>query len=1093
MHREATKTDLQKQDEEFQRLVRPSPKQKPPRHDLRRERVDLESDPDNEDPSDKKDRSRNFKDIGGSVIARLVHRARTERIPARSRETGDVVQISPKTLKERPGEYEVVEPEEESSKTEGIEPKEEEPEAKPEGPTESSKRTKFYQDAGNALRDLAQGDPKLTNKLKDFGRPDSQISGLAKENPDFPAAKLFPGVTLPKGLNTLGDIKEALANAVKPSKKTKAPSTKPPPAEVPQESPEAKAQTEEPPSATEEPPAAPKKKEPPKPPSPRAQAPQEAPEAKEPPTKAKAPKSKKGPGTPPQKPEAKPEAQKPQRPKEEGDLESPKSGVEVLDHIPTKAELYQIKKPPRREVSSDERQAALSLLMDTFPPNISSELIAKNIHPDDVRELVRSYGAAKAAGPKNLDRLVSTVSKVYQTDPDEVDPPTEGLNAQGATVSFDQLTPEEQAEATLKHQLQVSALSLAAHDILTDKLSQKGAISGRARVPSNLASTLADNILRPPDPSNVAAIASETFKAALEGGGGSLSSKSAKALLTRISKYPGAKEIATAYMQAADYTQAKTEFLDSAEISEWDRPGKIVKGLGKAEEFFRKRNAEYGTSGEHPAARMFRQRVVNRLNALDPTKAKAVRGRLAELEKSEYADQVKDWHEAMKGYLERKKEHAQAHAEYLSNPQGKSPPGPFLDIAPTEPAKPAHSFDKEEGSKLWSDLREPSKKPKPAKPATPKTLESTETPEQIAAVADEAWDKAQQEQGKTASAVDRFTYSLRSVMAPSAKTSVYHGIDPKTNRPKAYEGWSQFHQRDFGEKDVQAILASAQDWLKSPLLTVAVNEMVPDAKLRAALDLAIYTGPYNGAIPAKTYDELLAKFAGVKEPGRGETLLTKTADFKTENVFLAVYGPTPIDERVLKALEGPKFTFIDASGTVFEDGTIEPRLVRQGSVGAGPGYVGETLVRINFPEGSSDAALKIATDVLGSLRLRAEKVTASYTPSSRAADESSFIPTPSDPLESRLSMKASTEIRKFAALAAKTNPKLAFDMLAFADHVAEEEGAQKPEEASEAKGQQKEASNRFASLRSLIIRQASSLDASQRGPWLPVLQALKDL
>ncbi len=1087
MHREATKTDLQKQDEEFERLVRPSPKLKPPRHDLRRERVDFESDPDNDDSSDKKDRSRNFKDIGGSIIARLVRRARDERIPAKSRETGKIVQISPNTLKERPGEYEVVEPEEDGSKAESVEPEEKGPEKeKTEGPTETSKRTKFYQEAGNALHELARSDPKLTNKLKDFGRPDSQISGFVKENPDFPASKLFPGIALPKGLNTLGDIKEALANAIKPTKKTK----KPIPAEG---TPEVEVQKEEQPSATEKTPAEPKKKGPPKPPSPKDQVPKGEPEAKEPSLETKVPKSKKGPGAPPQKPEAKPEAPKPPRPKEEGDIEPPKPGeVEVLEKLPTRAELYQIKKPQRREVSSDERQASLSLLMDTFPPNISSELIAKNIHPDDVNELVRNYSAARAAGPKNLDRLVSTVSKVYQTDPDEVEPPTEGRNTQGETVSFDQLTPDEQAESTLKHQLQVSALSLAAHDILTDKLSQKGVISGKTRVPSSLASALADNILRPPDPSNVAAIASETFKSALEEGGGSLSPKSAKALLAQISKYPGAKEIATAYMQAADYTQAKTEFLDSAEISEWDKPAKIVNSLGKAEEFFRKRNTEYGTSGEHPAARMFRQRVVNRLNALDPTKAKAVRGRLVELEKSEYADQMRDWHEAMKDYLKRKQEHSQAHAEYLSNPQGKSPPGPFLDVAPTEPSKPAHSFDKDEGSKLWSDLMGPSKKSKPIKPVAPKAPESTETPEQIAAVTDEAWEKAQQDQKRAASTVDRSTYSLCSVMAPSAKTSVYHGIDPKTNRPEAYEGWSQFHQRDFGEKDVQAILASAQDWLKSPLLTVAVNEMVPDAKLRAALDLAIYTGPYNGAIPAKTYDELLAKFAGVKEPGRGETLLTKTADFKTENIFLAVYGPTPIDERVLKALEGPKFTFIDASGTVFEDGTIEPRLVRQGSVGAGPGYVGETLVKINFPEGSSDAALKIATDVLGSLRLRAEKVTASYTPSSRAADESSFIPTPSDPLESRLSMKASTEIRKFAALAAKTNPKLAFDMLAFADHVAEEEGAQKPEEASEAKGQQKEASNRFASLRSLIIRQASSLDASQRGPWLPVLQALKD-
>jgi len=61
-----TKSDAEKEDEEVERLVRPEPKKKPPRNDLRRERV-RERDPDLEDKADAthdKDLSRNYKRIG---------------------------------------------------------------------------------------------------------------------------------------------------------------------------------------------------------------------------------------------------------------------------------------------------------------------------------------------------------------------------------------------------------------------------------------------------------------------------------------------------------------------------------------------------------------------------------------------------------------------------------------------------------------------------------------------------------------------------------------------------------------------------------------------------------------------------------------------------------------------------------------------------------------------------------------------------------------------------------------------------------------------------------------------------------------------
>lgn len=1016
MLREATKTDLQRHDEEAERLIRPRPKVKPPRHDLRRERIETEADSDLDDASDKKDRSQNYKNIGGSVLQRLVHRARTELVPARNRETGKVVQVSPATLKERPGDYEVVSPEDTESSEEV--PATETKDAPAE---DTSKRTQFYQQAGDALRELAKSDPKLSNKLKDFARPDSQIFGFAKEHPEFPASKLFPGVTLPKGVNTLGDVREALANASSGVKK-------------PKKKPESGA-------------------------NPKETTPKEGPAKTENST-----------------------------PSKEKDVPKP----EVPDQTPTKADLYQIKKPARREVFPEERQAAISLLVDTFPPEVSSELISKNLHPDDVRELVRNYSAAKVAGPKNLDRLVATVSKVYQPDPDSVEPPLKGRNAKGDTVSFDQLTPEEQAEATLSHQLQVSALSFAAKDMLTARLSQKGALSGKPRVPLALASSLAETVLRPP--SDVPKASQKAFREAL-GTAEFVSPKTANSLLTQLSKYPGAKQLATAYFQAADYTKAKEDFLDKAEISEWDKPKAIVQGLGKAEKFFASRNKAYGTFGEHPSAKVFRQRVINRLNALDPVKAKVVRTRLAELEKSEYEDQKVAWQEAMKAFLKRKQDHAREQAEYLADPKGKTPPGAFEDELPKEPLKPAHSFDKDEGSALWRSLTEEPKPSHPQKSKDPQDLRPSESPKQLEDLASKAWDKAQQDQVKIATVLDRFTYLSRSVMASSAKTSVYHGIDPKENRSDVSEGWTQFRQRDFNESNTQALLTSAKDWLGSPLLTVAVNDMAPDARFRAALDLAIYTGPYNGAIPAPVYNDLLARLKGV-------SAAVKTATYKTANVFLAVYGPTPVDTKVLKTLEAHKFAFRDASGTLFEDGTLEAQVVRQGSVGAYPGYVGETLVRINFPEGSSEVALKGVTAALDALRLKSNEVTANYVPSSRAADESSFMPTAESFIltpDQRGNLfetlflarvKDSQKLRKLASRAAKVDPKLALDLLAFADHLTEREISSV--ESSLSKNAQKEASSRYSSLRSLIIRQAFSVDASQREPWLPVLQALKD-
>lgn len=70
MDKSSTKTRAEREDQESERLVRKAPKYKPSRHDKKRERVDSESDPDLS-KSDK-DLSMNYKNVGGSVVARCI-------------------------------------------------------------------------------------------------------------------------------------------------------------------------------------------------------------------------------------------------------------------------------------------------------------------------------------------------------------------------------------------------------------------------------------------------------------------------------------------------------------------------------------------------------------------------------------------------------------------------------------------------------------------------------------------------------------------------------------------------------------------------------------------------------------------------------------------------------------------------------------------------------------------------------------------------------------------------------------------------------------------------------------------------------------
>lgn len=114
--RRATKDHYERENEQAERLVRPAPKIKPPRHDLRREEMETDSDPDLD--SKDKDLSENYKDVGGSVSARVLSRWRTadadraNLVKVKHKETGHTTYVTKETLKEKGGDYEVLQNEE---------------------------------------------------------------------------------------------------------------------------------------------------------------------------------------------------------------------------------------------------------------------------------------------------------------------------------------------------------------------------------------------------------------------------------------------------------------------------------------------------------------------------------------------------------------------------------------------------------------------------------------------------------------------------------------------------------------------------------------------------------------------------------------------------------------------------------------------------------------------------------------------------------------------------------------------------------------------------------------------------------------------
>lgn len=940
MHRLGTKDHHERYEEEADRLVRPNTKVKPPRHDLRREKIQPDKDPDTKDPSDAKDRSMNYKNVGGSatVVARfrapetVVRRflAKKDRIPAKSRETGQTVTISPNTLKERPDKYEAIDPKE---------PKEEKSPAKQED---------FYYPDNPA--DFVPSTPKAP-KAPEVEEPQKREEDFYY--PDFPSE---PSTPKPKSKG-------------KGKKKPEAPvedkANEPEPKEVPKEQAPAPSVEDklEAPAETKAPPEVPEKPQTPAPEMPETQ-----PEPVEDTTEED---SEEDGGETPQG-EAPPETPKPE---------------------PSVTEKAGIAPPKRREVSVQERREALNAVLGSFPPETAAKVIAANLHPDDLKVLIRKYNAAKiSANVGDPSKFAEKVAEFYQPDPTKVAPPKEW-----GGKSLKAMTPEEQSEATRQYQVQQVALSLAAKDALTKTLSNPGKLLGKAQIPKEMASKLASLMLSKVPPEQSSRVADQIFDQTLkEGKLDKLGDGAIKKLLSQVSGNPVAKKAATAWLQANDYQAAKQKFLTSGDISEWDSPGSILNGLRKANQYFTDRSKVYGSEHEeHPASSMFRRRLLSRLQSLSPKRASEVQRLLPKLEMTEYHDKKRAWGAKFKDWEKRREAYESALDSHKQDPKNVEHPGEFTEEEPVKPSKPLTSIDTEDGESMWEE-------------ALNKKVSSDST------------------------------YPEDTMMG--SKTSVYHGIAPVA---VTYPGWEQPHQREFGEAEAKKVLAEAKDWLSSPILTVAMDGSVPDAKFRAALDYALLST--NHRVDPVQYNELLAKLSGlpaptvVKDPQGNLGEVKQAADSGSRR------HPLP------KEAVNPKY---------HREGFIE-----------------------NLDEYKAEAVLTPETQEKAKKLLGAWK---DMKPSSILTSLGLVKKTAAAPFKPTAGMKASKELRKFATRV--SDMTLAFDMLSFADHLAEEE-----EKTQQYSDQRLASESKLVALRSNLIRKAAELDPTIQAAIKPILQAIKDL
>ena len=823
----ATKTDPEREDEEADRLVRPAPKKKPPRRDRRREQMDLERDPDLTKGESDPDMSLNYKDVGASAARVLRRWAKQKLVPVRHKDTGEVVMVSPETLKdtEKSKDYEPLKDEEKQKAIADAKAKEEKTKEKAKKKEEKGKDEKGEGEVTpeQAAAEVQEWMGKGEHKKGAFKRflsaiPTSHEDATGEPTVMDPETKKrvsfekLPPVAQKNLIDAYTSKQEEAKAGRAERKRGKA-------AVVAMEGldPEVRKAFETLADPNSE--AALKVSE-------FAEQGKEAghtldeihPEKLFPELKGKLPKNIASVG-------------------QISRIVHDASGYNAM----TGAAKAGISEPKRREVTDEERQASLLLISETFPPDVAADIIIQDLHPDDAMSMARSYHAAKAEPVKDLKEYAKKASEHFETDTGRIKPPKKWEGK-----PFNLLSSEQKAEAMRQHQMQVLAASFAAKEKVAHELSMPGP-SGKPRVHPAMAAGLATYMLsKPKDPIAATSMADQMAQAAYDTTLREASSTkfisgegTAKELLEQLD--PEAQKIAQGFLQASDYHTAKDLFLggrgdDEEEgISEHDSPSQILSGLKKAWDFFKKSPAS-GETG-HRSSGLFSNRVLDRILALAPKKHAVVQTGVDKAEAKEYESDLKKWKKSHKKWTKSRRKHDKMQP-FEGMGKGSLP---FPDPEPVEPTPPARYGASVERRKSRSK-------------AAARVVQRYVSTYPGWLTMDQSF-----EDGSTRR--DR-------------KTAIYHGVEPYADDPGTYPDWKPAHQRDLSEDDFAQILTSAKEWLASPVLAKHVDGMERDQRLRHALDLSIQASKYNRKIHPAVYNMLLARLAGEPEPGPGQTLQT---------------------------------------------------------------------------------------------------------------------------------------------------------------------------------------------------------------------------
>ena len=537
--------------------------------------------------------------------------------------------------------------------------------------------------------------------------------------------------------------------------------------------------------------------------------------------------------------------------------------------------------PPKRPRTQEEEEEARQLALDNLPLNMFASISKANLHPDEIREIIKQYEAfvKKPLAPSARARFIADTRSNFVDDPNSVEPPE--MDAKG--VPFSSLKPDKQAEVMQAHRMQTYTKSLLAREMLVATYKEAGVPLEQGLVVANfhLRSNTEESIESRDN--RARKLADSIFDHSLSSGKiTETPDADMRSAYKELKGDPSASRLLTAHYQANDYLYAKQKFLSSDSpdaFSERSPASQIVSGIVKAGEYLTGRTKLYpADSVQHDMSAAFRVRVLARLKALAPEKYQEVRDSLTKIEVEQYKKEAPKYVQEHKQWVKDKAQYdkklTQAQAQY-------------------EKAKVKHEADLEAWrSKVRHDYEvslsdgayrnkikeHPVVKPPPDPPVMPDVGLAPKEPEKpkepvgyIQHTTDDAdveeirkrlWDPKTKKAGA-------FTYPHGIVM----RTAIYNGVEPYPES-SPYPDWDQAQLRDITGEDLDLILDEAKEWLKSPWGSKHFEGAPRDTQLRAALDLAIRTtrnGYYSEGLPPPVYETLFRRLAGIGNEG---TLLT---------------------------------------------------------------------------------------------------------------------------------------------------------------------------------------------------------------------------